>query len=106
LLLPRSMALVLGLIGLFALGMAFITPNLSASISTRGDPYTGTALGMQNAANSLGQVSGPLLGAALLNWNSSAPYLFAGVLLLGTGIVAAARLKMSQLSDVNALSVK
>jgi MFS family permease len=96
LLLPRSMALVLAIIGLFALGMAFITPNLSASISTLGEPYTGSALGMQNAANSLGQVSGPLLGAALLNWNSSAPYLFAGVLLLCTGVVAAAKLPISQ----------
>jgi MFS family permease len=84
------------MIGLFALGMAFITPNLSASISTWGDPYTGTALGMQNAANSLGQVSGPLLGAALLNWNSGAPYLFAGVVLLCTGVVAAAKLPISQ----------
>ena len=94
LLLPRSMVLVLAIIGLFALGMAFITPNLSASISTWGDPYTGAALGMQNAANSLGQVSGPLLGAALLNWNPGAPYLFAGVLLLCTAVLAAAKFSM------------
>jgi DHA1 family multidrug resistance protein-like MFS transporter len=106
LLLPRSMALILAIIALFALGMAFITPNLSASISTWGDPYTGTALGMQNAANSLGQVSGPLLGAALLNWNSSAPYLFAGVLLLSAGVVAAAKLPISLPCDANALSAK
>jgi hypothetical protein len=66
LLLFRSTALVLVIIGLFALGMAFITPNVCAAISTRGEPYTGTALGIQNAANSLGQVAGPLLGGDLV----------------------------------------
>ena len=43
-------------VGLLALGMAFIAPNLPALISKRGGEQPGTALGVQNAANSLGYV--------------------------------------------------
>ena len=91
LLFVRTTALVLIVIGLFALGMAFIVPNLSAQISNRGSPYTGAALGMQNAANSLGQVAGPIIGGAFLVRNLNAPYLFAGILLLSIGIIVGSK---------------
>ena len=55
---PRRMVYVLALVGLLALGMALISPNLSARISTRGGSRrAGAALGALNAANSLGQVA-------------------------------------------------
>lgn len=82
----RTMPLVLGVIGLLSLGMALIAPNLSALISNRGGDRTGTVLGMQNAASSLGQVGGPLFGSLLFAWQPSVPYLFAGAFLLGIGL--------------------
>ena len=74
---------VFALVGLFALGMSFVSPNLGALISKRGGSRrVGAALGGQNAANSLGQASGPLLGSALFIWHANAPYLLTGGLLV------------------------
>jgi MFS transporter, DHA1 family, multidrug resistance protein len=65
-----------------SVGMAVISPNLAALISKRGGSRRiGAALGAQNAANSLGQASGPLLGSALFTWPMNAPYLLTGALL-------------------------
>ena len=82
----RTLPHVLSTVGLLAFGVSLIAPNLSALISKRGGQHTGKVLGMQNAANSLGQVSGPVLGGVLFTWQASAPYLFAGVILLGIGL--------------------
>lgn len=60
--------------------MALIAPNLSALISTRGGSRAGTALGAQNAANSFGQASGPLVGGALFVWQMNPPMTFVNVL--------------------------
>ncbi len=87
LLMARSLPIVLGVVGILAFGMALITPNLTALISKRGGQHTGTVLGIQNAANSLGQVGGSMLGGVLFAWQVSAPYGFAGVLLVGTGLL-------------------
>jgi DHA1 family multidrug resistance protein-like MFS transporter len=83
-----SKGLVFTAVGLLALGMAFISPNLSALISKRGGRlHVGRALGAQNAANSLGQASGPLLGSGLLLWQRNAPYLMTGTLLVVVALV-------------------
>jgi DHA1 family multidrug resistance protein-like MFS transporter len=87
LLMARSLPIVLGVVGILAFGMALITPNLAALISERGSQHTGTVLGIQNAANSLGQIGGSALGGVLFAWQVSAPYSFAGILLVGTGLV-------------------
>ena len=87
LLTARSLPIVLGVVGILAFGMALITPNLAALISERGSQHTGRVLGIQNAANSLGQVGGSMLGGVLFAWQVSAPYGFAGVLLVGTGLL-------------------
>lgn len=85
---PTRMFAVLAVVGLIALGMALISPNLAALISTRaGSGRVGTALGAQNAANSLGQATGPLLGGALFVWQMDAPYLFTGGVLLGIALL-------------------
>ena len=84
----RSRGLVFTFVGLLALGVALISPNLSALISKRGGRrHVGRALGAQNAANSLGQASGPLLGSALLLWQRNAPYLMTGTLLMVVSVV-------------------
>jgi DHA1 family multidrug resistance protein-like MFS transporter len=60
--------LVFTFVALLALGMAFIAPNLSTLVSKRGgEGQAGASLGIQNAANSLGQSVGPLLGGVLRN---------------------------------------
>lgn len=87
LLMARSLPIVLGVVAILAFGMALITPNVAALISQRGGQHTGTVLGIQNAANSLGQVGGSMLGGVLFAWQVSAPYSFAGVLLVGTGLM-------------------
>lgn len=74
---------VFAFVALLSLGMAFIAPNLAALISKLGGVrQTGASLGIQNAANSLGQAGGPILGGALFIWQINAPYLFSGAVLL------------------------
>lgn len=46
----------------------------------------GTVLGMQNAANSLGQIGGPLAGGLLFAWRAGMPFVLSGAFLLGIGI--------------------
>jgi DHA1 family multidrug resistance protein-like MFS transporter len=87
LLTAHRLPLVLAVVGLLALGMALITPNLSALISTRGGLSAGAALGMQNAANSIGQVGGPLFGGMLFAWRAGAPFVLAGIFLVGVGLI-------------------
>ena len=88
LVLARTTFIIFVLVGLFALGTAFISPNLAALISKRGgNRRVGAALGVQNAASSLGLVSGPLLGGALFIWQMNAPYLLTGALLLTVAFV-------------------
>ena len=79
---------VFAFVALLALGMAFIAPNLSALVSKRGgEQQAGASLGVQNAANSLGQASGPLLGGVLFIWQINAPYLLSGAVLLTLAFV-------------------
>lgn len=93
LLMARSLPIVLGVVAILAFGMALITPNLIALISKRGSQHTGTVLGIQNTANSLGQVGGAMLGGVLFTWQVNAPYGFTGVLLVGTGLLLGWRQK-------------
>ena len=88
LVMARPKFFVFALVGLLALGTAFVSPNLAALISKRGgNRRVGAALGVQNAANSLGQASGPLLGSALFVWQMNAPYLLTGALLVMVALV-------------------
>ncbi|WP_019501303.1 MFS transporter [Pseudanabaena sp. PCC 6802] len=87
LLMARSLPIVLGVVAILAFGMALIAPNLAALISERGGQHTGTVLGIQNAANSFGQVGGSMLGGVLFAWQVSSPYVFAGVLLVVTSLL-------------------
>lgn len=84
----RTKFFVFAFVALLALGMAFIAPNLAALISKRGgEQQAGASLGVQNAANSLGQAGGPLLGGVLFIWQINAPYLFSGAVLLALALV-------------------
>jgi len=86
----RTTFFVFAFVALLALGMAFIAPNLAALISKRGgEQQAGASLGVQNAVNSLGQASGPLLGGALFVWQMNAPYVLSGALLIAVALVIA-----------------
>ena len=88
LVMARPKFFVFALVGLLALGTAFVSPNLAALISKRGgNRRVGAALGVQNAANSLGQASAPLLGSVLFVWQMNAPYLLTGALLVTVALV-------------------
>ena len=88
LLFARSTSLVLTIVGLLALGMALITPNLTALVSKGQKQQTGAALGLRNAANSLGQTAGPALGGLLFALDMRAAYSITGALLVGIGIIS------------------
>lgn len=78
---------VFAFVALLSLGMAFIAPNLSALVSKRGgEAQAGASLGIQNAANSLGQAGGPILGGVLFIWQINAPYLLSGALLIALAL--------------------
>jgi DHA1 family multidrug resistance protein-like MFS transporter len=79
---------VFAFVALLSLGMALISPNLSALVSKRGgEQRAGAALGIQTAGNSLGQSVGPLLGGVLFIWRPTAPYVLSGALLIALALV-------------------
>jgi len=79
---------IVAFVALLSLGIAFIAPNLSALVSKRGGgQQAGASLGVQNAANSLGQAGGPLLGGVLFIWQINAPYLLSGAVLLALALI-------------------
>lgn len=86
LLFARSLPTVFGAVATLAIGMALISPNLSALVSRWGGGGAGAGLGLQSAANSLGQAGGPIVGSVLFLWSSSAPYALAGILMFCIGI--------------------
>jgi DHA1 family multidrug resistance protein-like MFS transporter len=87
LLFTHALALTLGAISVLALGVAFITPNLSALTSKRsGGNQMGAGLGLQTSAGYLGQTTGPFLGAVLFAWIAGAPYLLTAIALVSVGI--------------------
>lgn len=84
----RTSFFVFAFVALLALGMALIAPNLAVLISKRGGEHqAGASLGIQNAANSLGQSIGPLLGGVLFIWQINAPYVLSGAILLSLALV-------------------
>jgi DHA1 family multidrug resistance protein-like MFS transporter len=88
------------LVGSLALGMAFVSPNLAALISKRGGQHqVGAALGAQNAANSIGQAGGPLLGGALFVWEMNAAYILTGALLVAVALIIAWRAREKRAID-------
>ncbi len=88
LLFARSTPLVLTIVGLQALGMALVTPNLTALASKGQKQQTGAALGLGNAANSFGQAAGAAIGGLLFALNMRAAYSITGVLLVAMGTIS------------------
>ena len=85
--------LVLGAVGLLSVGMALIVPNLAALISRSAGKHGGAALGLQSAANSLGQAAGSALGGVLFVWQMNLPYMVASIVLLFGAVLIGCKLK-------------
>jgi DHA1 family multidrug resistance protein-like MFS transporter len=81
--------LVLLAVGVIGFGMALVSPNLAAQISRLAGNRQGQSLGWQSAAESTGQVAGPLVGSLLFSLYARLPYLLAGAFLVGVGASAA-----------------
>ena len=83
----QSMTLILSYVVLFALGMAALNPGLASLVSKRSGKHAGAALGLQSAANSLGQAAGPLVGSILFTWDIHVPYLLTAAPLIIAAII-------------------
>ncbi len=83
----QTMSLILSYVVLFALGMAALNPGLASLVSKRSGKHAGAALGLQSAANSLGQAAGPLVGSILFTWDIHVPYLLTAVPLIIAAII-------------------
>jgi len=68
--------------------MALITPNLTALASKGQKQQTGAALGLRNAAYSLGQAAGAGLGGLLFALSMNAAYVLTGAILVAIGIAS------------------
>jgi DHA1 family multidrug resistance protein-like MFS transporter len=89
--LMRTMPQVLLAVGVIGLGMAIVSPTLSAMISKLAGDRQGESFGLQSSAESAGQVIGPLIGGILFSWYAQLPYLAAGASLIGIGALTAFR---------------
>lgn len=81
--LARNTAIVFALVASYGIGMALLTPAVSALVSRRGGAHAGAALGLESSAKSLGQVAGPVLGGVLFGASVAIPFWLASGLLLG-----------------------
>lgn len=79
----RTTASVFALVALFAIGMALLTPTVTALVSRRGATHAGAALGLDSGTKSLGQIAGAVLGGVLFGSSVAVPFWLAGGLLLG-----------------------
>lgn len=65
------------------------------------------ALGLENAATSLGQAGGPVLGGVLFVWQINAPYLLSGALLIALALVIAWKVMAArQIAGLRGISEK
>ena len=76
------------LTAVYPLGQLGFAPR-GPDFDTRWQPPRGHRTGAQNAANSLGQASGPLVGGALFVWQMNAASLLSGGLLMALALVIA-----------------
>jgi len=85
----------LAAVGVFALGLAVAAPSLLALIAGRARGREGAALGLQGAAASLGQVTGPVVGGWLLVWSPELLYRAGGTLLLAVGLLVTLKARLT-----------
>lgn len=73
---------VYGLIIVFAIGGAMVTPNLLSGVSFISKENTGRNLSIQSSTNSIGQILGPVIGTWLIAGGFYYPFITAGTTVL------------------------
>ena len=81
-----TLSFVFAAIGALGAGMAMLGPSLASALSRHGSRRVGGALGLQQSAQSIGQVAGSVLGVFLFGWSTRAPYVIATAILVVAGI--------------------
>ncbi len=77
----------------FAVGFSILAPTFTAQLSRMAEGVQGEAMGLNNSAQSLSRVAGPLVFLTMYSWIGTAtPYLVASVLCLLALAIALARL--------------
>lgn len=69
-------------LSVFGAGNALIRPCVTSLVTQRTRVGQGVATGLSSSMDSLGRISGPLLGGAVFAWHHSFPFLIGGVLCL------------------------
>tara|TARA_R110000868_G_scaffold83058_6_gene234716 strand:+ start:2278 stop:3507 length:1230 start_codon:yes stop_codon:yes gene_type:complete len=75
---------VYGLIIVFAVGGAMVTPNLLSAVSLISKKDVGRNISIQSSTNSIGQILGPVIGTWLLAGGFYYPFIIAGAIILLT----------------------
>ena len=95
--LAETLPLAFFTIALFGLFSALQFPALSALASRRADVPQGMAMGLSNAALSLGRIFGPLAGGVLFDVNINLPYLVGAGIMLGGALTGLVLLKFDDI---------
>jgi MFS family permease len=87
--LPTALPMLLGALGLLAIGNGMLTPAVTALVS-RLTPASqqGSALGVTQSMSSIGRIAGPLLGGYLYHLGWSLPY-YAGAAIMAVALAVA-----------------
>ena len=75
-----------------AAGTALVVPNEAALVSLHGGRRVSTVLGMRSMAGGIGQFAGPVVGGALIGWQTAAPFYSTAAVLSAVAVALAARL--------------
>ena len=97
----QSRWFILLAIGLFGLGTSFIVPNILAKVSLKNSNSSGWAFGMQSSFGGIGQMIGPLIGAAVFVLNESVPYLLIGGISILTALYILKRIKSKRKNNIH-----
>jgi DHA1 family multidrug resistance protein-like MFS transporter len=87
LVIATSRPIVFVAIGTLGAGMALLGPSLASALSRHGSRRVGGTMGLQQSAQSLGQVAGSMLGVLLFGWSARAPYVTGAIILMVAGLI-------------------
>ena len=89
----RQMEWILLYVSFISIGMAILTPSLASLITKDSEKAYGTSLGVFSSVNSLGQVTGVVIGGVIMIWSDHLAYwIVAGILLVVAYLVRGPKL--------------
>ena len=78
----KQMGLILIYVSFISIGMAILTPSLASLITKDSGKEYGASLGIFSSVNSLGQVTGVVIGGIIMIWSDHLAYWIVAVILL------------------------